>query len=516
MGNCKTYKMQKILKYVIGALLLNTASAICEYDIGQTFDEFGNLTSGFGYWSVWNDTEPGTYAGVAHLEIPLPPGYRSKDWTVQLRRPLELEKIQCFTDAIRMKDCDGACEGTKIHYHITPHFWDANVDKLGIEMMPTWNGVDYTPEAYNDGPIPCVDWCDDGKVPEWRGPCNGYGTPTASPTISPDDCDAKCYSEFFTCMDNCAGDSVCSSSCSSDHFQCVTNCHDPDYVPPTTTTEATTTTTTPEDCDANCYTEFFDCMNACAGDSICSSDCSRLHFECVTICHDPDYVPPTTTTTTTTQSTTQSPEECDAGCYEKFFACMDECSGDSLCSSKCSQSHLECIAICHDPDYVPPTTQPTTTTTTTTTTTKSTTTTTKNPILICDNNCYEDHDNCVRNCRRHDEECIELCHIENTQCLAKCHDPDFVPSTKPTTQTTTTIRTTTTTRTTTPTTTTTTTEFDVAACDDACYDEYFKCLAACGYKITDPSDLEDIDQMDACSNSCNDANFECMISCHNQ
>ena len=409
--------------------------------------------SGFGYWSVWNDTEPGTYAGVGHLEIPLPPGYRAKDWTVQLRWPLELEKIQCFTDAIRMKDCDGAgC--TNVHYHITPHFWDANVDQLGIEMMPTWNGADYTPAAYNDGPIPCVDWCDDGKVPEWRGPCT-----TQPPTVRPT----------------------------------------PTGSPPPTPTQ--------DDCDAKCYEKFFACMDECSGDSICSSDCSRLHFECVTICHDPDYVPPTTTTTT--QSTTQSPEECDADCYEKFFACMDECSGDSLCSSKCSQSHLECIAICHDPDYVQSTTQPTTTTTTTTTTTKSTTTTTKHPILICDNNCYEDHDRCIRNCRRHDEECIELCHIENTQCLAKCHNPDYVPTTKP--PTTTTPTTTTKPTTTTPTTTTTTTEFDVAACDDACYDEYFKCLAACNFKL---KDLSDIDQMDACSTACNDENFDCMISCH--
>ena len=398
------------------------------------------------YWSVWNDTAPGTYAGVSHIEIPLPDGYTAKDWTVQLRWPFELEKIQCFSAAMRMKDCDGAgC--TKMHYHITPHFWDAiKDDQILVEMMPSWHEDDYLPQEFNDGPLACIDWCDNGEVPEWRGPCTTTGGTPAPPTqstISPDDCDANCYSDFFDCMDKCAGNSACSSQCSSDHYQCVTNCHDPDYVPPTTTTEATTTTTTPEDCDANCYTEFFDCMNNCAGDSICSSECSRIHFECVTICHDPDYVPPTTTTT-----------------------------------------------------KEPTTTKPTTT---------------KNPILICDNNCYEDHDRCVANCRRHDEECIELCHIENTQCLAKCHDPDFVPSTpKPTT---TTIRTTTT-MTSTTTTTTTTTEFDVAACDDACYDEYFKCLAACGYKISDISDLPDIDQMDQCSNDCNNANFECMIECH--
>jgi len=311
---------------------------------------------------------------------------------------LELEKIQCFTDAIRMKDCDGAgC--TNVHYHITPHFWDANVDQLGIEMMPTWNGIDYTPASYNDGPIPCVDWCDDGKVPEWRGPCTTQPPSTGSSTVRPT---------------------------------------------PTASTGTTTSKSTisPDDCDANCYEQFFACMDVCSGDSVCSSDCSRIHFECVTNCHDPDYVPPTTTTT-------QEP-----------------------------------------------------------TTTKSTSTTTKNPILICDNNCYEDHNRCVKNCRRHDEECIELCHIENTQCLAKCHDPDYVP---PTTKPTTTTTTKSTTSTTTTTITTTTTEFDVAACDDACYDEYFKCLAACSYSV---SDLPDIDQKDQCSTNCNNANFECMISCH--
>ena len=370
-----------------------------------------------------------------------------------------------------MKDCDGAgC--TKVHYHITPHFWDANVDQLGIEMMPTWNGDDYTPAAFNDGPIPCVDWCDDGKVPEWPGPCTTQPPSTGSSTVGPT---------------------------------------------PTGSPAPTT-----DDCDAKCYERFFACMDECAGDSICSSDCSRLHFECVTNCHDPDYVPTTTTTSTTTTTqdpnTTQSPEQCDAKCYETFFACMDGCAGDSICSSDCSQTHFECVQNCHDPDYNPtpePTTQEPTTT-------KSTTTTTKNPILICDNNCYEDHDRCVKNCRRHDEECIEMCHIENTQCLAKCHDPDYVPPTTiPTTATTatpttttkptTTTTRTTTTRTTTTSTTTTTTEFDVAACDDHCYDEYFKCLAACNYSI---SDLPDIDQMDACSTDCNNQNFECMIACH--
>ena len=36
---------KSILKYLIGAILLNSATAFCEYDIQREFNEAGNVTA---------------------------------------------------------------------------------------------------------------------------------------------------------------------------------------------------------------------------------------------------------------------------------------------------------------------------------------------------------------------------------------------------------------------------------------------------------------------------------------
>ena len=101
-------------------------------------------------------------------------------------------------------------------------------------------------EGFFAGPVPCVDWCDDGGVLEYPGPCTTQppttpilttttaGTPptttprTTSTTISwTEDCDDACYKEWLNCLGNCSsGDSVCQSNCGRDHYECLTICED--------------------------------------------------------------------------------------------------------------------------------------------------------------------------------------------------------------------------------------------------------------------------------------------------
>merc|ERR1712046_406259 len=104
-------------------------------------------------------------SGVGPLEIPLEEGHRAKDWTIQLRWPHEMIEVQCFSDKVTTMDCGGAEDcPMESHHHITPHFWDANLEELGIQLMPKWpiEMADDYPEL--SGPIPCIDWCDDGKT----------------------------------------------------------------------------------------------------------------------------------------------------------------------------------------------------------------------------------------------------------------------------------------------------------------------------------------------------------------
>ena len=46
-------------------------------------------------------------AGVGPLEIPLEEGHRAKDWTIQLRWPVSMNNVDCFSDKIVEKDCGG-------------------------------------------------------------------------------------------------------------------------------------------------------------------------------------------------------------------------------------------------------------------------------------------------------------------------------------------------------------------------------------------------------------------------
>ena len=132
-----------------------------------------------------------------------------------------------------------------MHHYIEPHFWDANVLNLRLEIMPKWL-MEYQ-ELYEGsfaGPVPCVDWCDDGGVLEYPGPCTTQppttpvattttaGTPpTTTPTTTTiswtEDCDDACYKEWLNCLGGCSsGDSVCQSNCGRDHYECLTICED--------------------------------------------------------------------------------------------------------------------------------------------------------------------------------------------------------------------------------------------------------------------------------------------------
>ena len=201
-------------------------------------------------------------SGVGPLEIPLEEGYRAKDWTIQLRWPHEMVDVQCFSDKVTTMDCGGAgeyfnrkiwlrnlnenlgCLFPESHHHITPHFWDANVGTLGVQLMPKW------PMAYAEiwpelsGPIPCIDWCDDGKKPEYPGPCTTQ-PPTTTTTPAPSTTTPK----------------------------------------PTTTTTTTTTTTKAPSCSDICYDAYFACLDGCeSDDSVCQSECGRTHFNCINNC----------------------------------------------------------------------------------------------------------------------------------------------------------------------------------------------------------------------------------------
>lgn len=109
--------------------------------------------------------------------------------------------------------------------------------------MPSWpiELADDYPEL--SGPIPCIDWCDNGKIPEYRGPCTTQPptttttkrltttkqtttvktTTTAKTTSPPKNCSDSCYDDFYECIAGC-GNSTCQSACSRVHFDCIQNC----------------------------------------------------------------------------------------------------------------------------------------------------------------------------------------------------------------------------------------------------------------------------------------------------
>ena len=150
-------------------------SAICEYNIPQKIAENGNLISGFKYAKIEN-TEwppPSHLSGTGNVTIPLAEGYKAKQWTIQLRWPLELMDLRCWENSAREKDCDGDPTNSlngetclKQHYHLTAHFYDTTTH-LSREITAHWPlGTEWELE---NGPIPCIDWCDNGDIPEYPG-----------------------------------------------------------------------------------------------------------------------------------------------------------------------------------------------------------------------------------------------------------------------------------------------------------------------------------------------------------
>ena len=87
-----------------------------------------NKLSGFDYWDTWDLWPPGLTSGIGWLQIPLPPGHRAVDWTIQLRWPMEMNQVICIGDTIKDMGCYGdpsaGIDGERCvhqHYHITPH-----------------------------------------------------------------------------------------------------------------------------------------------------------------------------------------------------------------------------------------------------------------------------------------------------------------------------------------------------------------------------------------------------------
>ena len=151
-------------------------SAICEYNIPQITGENGEWISGFHYNTTWETPfpQPAHHGGAGNVTIPLPEGYIPKQWTIQLRWPLELMDLKCWANTAKEQNCGGdptdSVDGVtckKQHYHMTAHFWDDFDDELTREITIKWPfGTEWD---FVEGPIPCVDWCDYGVVPEYPG-----------------------------------------------------------------------------------------------------------------------------------------------------------------------------------------------------------------------------------------------------------------------------------------------------------------------------------------------------------
>ena len=178
--------------------------------------------SGFAYSNLWEAEFPPHWTGTGNVTIALPEGYTTKKWTIQFRWPLQLRGMECFEDTLRQQDCGGdptnsvdgqTCKNQ--HYHLTPHFYDQfETGEISRLVYSHWeSGTEFDP----DGPIPCIDWCDEGEVPEYPGPC--------IPPISPEKCQSNCYDAYFACVKACAdNDTVCASECSRNHYECFNGC----------------------------------------------------------------------------------------------------------------------------------------------------------------------------------------------------------------------------------------------------------------------------------------------------
>ena len=150
-------------------------TAICEYNIPQKIAEDGKLISGFKYSKTEDTTwpPPSHLSGTGNVTIPLAEGYKARQWTIQLRWPLELMDLRCWENSAKEKDCGGdptnSLNGetcSKQHYHMTAHFYD-DTTHLSREITTHWPyGTEW---GLENGPIPCIDWCSNGVIPEYPG-----------------------------------------------------------------------------------------------------------------------------------------------------------------------------------------------------------------------------------------------------------------------------------------------------------------------------------------------------------
>ena len=81
--------------------------------------------------------------------------------------------LRCWENSAKEKDCGGdptnslageTCSNQ--HYHLTAHFYD-DTTNLSREITAHWPHS--TEWGHENGPIPCIDWCDNGVIPEYPG-----------------------------------------------------------------------------------------------------------------------------------------------------------------------------------------------------------------------------------------------------------------------------------------------------------------------------------------------------------
>ena len=81
--------------------------------------------------------------------------------------------LRCWENSAKEKDCGGdptnSLNGetcSKQHYQLAAHFYDATTI-LSREITAHWPlGTEW---GLENGPIPCIDWCDNGDIPEYPG-----------------------------------------------------------------------------------------------------------------------------------------------------------------------------------------------------------------------------------------------------------------------------------------------------------------------------------------------------------
>lgn len=233
--------------YLLFAVVKGHSEApFCKYDVQNSYEgENSTLSEGFAWFATYPGTWPrdDVFTGTGTVLIDIPEDEKLKDWVIQLRWPIPMEDVGCYTDKTEQMDDEGYV------WHITPHFWDANTDNIMLILAPMWLMDPYIDEYNITEPIPCVDYCTE-MLPEKAEPCV-----TQPPTTTPR-----------------------TTTTRTTTVETTTN-------PISSTTTAQTTTEGTDDCQERCDGFLVDCLGYCEGISpACHSDCNRDHYDCIKNC----------------------------------------------------------------------------------------------------------------------------------------------------------------------------------------------------------------------------------------